>query len=104
VIASRWRRLPAPALQVLGRARLSASRFQNTWTARLPFLVVVGPRAVDADVEIGIEAAPGRHQLLGPQFTAHRAGGQEGDAMSLQRHRLEALGHVGFVDPVQVQG
>ena len=38
------------------------------------------------------------HQAPALELLAHRTGGQKSQAMTFQRHRLQALGHVGLVD------
>ena len=47
-------------------------------------------------------ASPAGTRRLRLQFLAHRAGRQEGQAVAFERHRLQAFGHVGFVDRVEV--
>ena len=68
----------------------------------------VGPLAVGAhfhgDLHAGQFRRQGADQLVREQLVLHRAVRQKGHAMAFKRHGFEAFGHVGLVNPVQVNG
>jgi catechol 2,3-dioxygenase-like lactoylglutathione lyase family enzyme len=72
----------------------------------LPLSLIFGALAVDAHFhrQFITPGVGGMHQAPGLQLLAHRTGRQEGQPVAFERHRLEALGHVGLVDGLQRQG
>ena len=76
----------APRLGVARRSRAARGR--------------CAPPSSSSQAAAGGARAPAACAL---QLLLHRAGRQEGQAVAFERHRLQALGHVGLVDRIEVQ-
>src|SRR5438552_1583359 len=104
IAPARWRSI-TPSSALASAAALFAQEGPQRLRARLRVAGHLRARAIDANFhrELATAGRRGAHEALALQLLLRRAAGQEREAMAFERHRLQSLGHVGFVDRVEVQ-